>query len=128
MIVVVNAEVHPEPEFTKSAISPSLLPTLGAVSGIQIYSYNFETLELMRDSLENWTKELPPDAQGRRVESFVVELAFDSIADDEEREFLHNIPTTFTLPDDTVDRLIAVGRRLLRESADYQRFLASVGR
>ncbi|MGD9724696.1 MAG: patatin-like phospholipase family protein, partial [Pirellulales bacterium] len=127
VIIVVNAEVHPEPEFTTSPISPALLPTLDAVSGIQIYSYNFETLELMHDSLNNWTKDLPPDSQGRRVESFVVELAFDSIADDEEREFFHNIPTSFTLPDETVDLLIAMGGRLLRESPDYQRFLASLG-
>jgi NTE family protein len=125
VVIAVNAEVHPEPEFTKSPVSPSLLPTLDAVSGIQIYSYNFETLELMHDSLDNWTKQLPPDAQGRRVESYLVELAFDSIADSEEREFFHNIPTSFNLPDETVDRLIEMGRRLLRESPDYQHFLTS---
>ena len=126
VVIVVNAEVHPEPEFTSSAISPSLGSTLNAVSGIQIYSYNFETLELMHNSLDNWVKELPPDARGRRTQAYLVELAFDSIADRTEREFFHSIPTSFTLPDETVDRLIDVGRRLLRESPDYQRFLAAL--
>src|SRR5437762_8508969 len=34
-----------------------------------IYNYNFETLELMRESLSNWVSELPPDAHGRRVQT-----------------------------------------------------------
>jgi hypothetical protein len=46
--------------------------------------------------------------------------------DAKEREFFHNIATSFSLPDETADRLIEVGRRLLRESPDYQRFLAAV--
>ena len=36
------------------------------------------------------------------------------------------IPTTFTLPDETVDRLIEAGRRLLRESPEFQRLLAAL--
>jgi hypothetical protein len=34
------------------------------------------------------------------------------------------LPTSFNLPDGTVDRLRDAARRLLRESEDYQRLLA----
>ena len=97
---------------------------LGAISGTQIYSYNFETLELMRESLANGARALPPAPSKRAVHVSIPELAFESIADAREREFFNHVPTSFNLPDETVDRLIGAGRQLLRESPDYQRLLA----
>jgi len=44
-------------------------------------------------------------------------------ASDEEREYLKRLPTSFKLSDDQVDRLIAAGRNILRESPDYQAVL-----
>ena len=41
-------------------------------------------------------------------------------------EFFDGIPTSFVLDDEQVDRLIAVGRELLRNNPDYQRFLAGL--
>lgn len=127
-IVVVNAEVHPEAAFSDSAIAPSLAAVIDAVSNTQIYSYNFETLELMRESIERWARGLPHDAQGRAVETFVVEIAFEALADAKQREYFDGLPTSFALPDEAVDRLVDAGRRLLRESPDYQRLLAALNR
>jgi len=36
------------------------------------------------------------------------------------------VPTTLSLPDATVDRLIAIGRRLLRESPEFQALVAGL--
>ena len=127
MIVVVNAEVHPEPRFSLTPASPSLALMINAVSGVQIYSYNFETLELLRESLKNWTNEIPPDAQGRRVQTYVPEIAFETLQDPQERAYFNELPTSFRLDDEQVDRLIEVGRRLLRQSPDFQRLLAALG-
>jgi len=125
-IVVVNAEVHPEPEFSLTPAAPSLLMMLGAVSGVQIYSYNFETIELLRASLANWAREIPPDAQGGPVQTYLSQVAFEYIQDSEERAYFNELPTSFRLDDEAVDRLIAIGGRLLRESADFQRLLAAL--
>jgi NTE family protein len=57
------------------------------------------------------------------VQFHLVELAFDSLGDPEERHFFNNLPTSFNLPDETVDRLQDAGHRLLRESEDFQRLL-----
>jgi len=84
-VVVVNAEVHPEPEFSLSPAAPSLATTVNAVSDVQIYGYNFETLELLRASLDQWVREMPPDAQGRHIQSYVTNVDFDSITDPEQR-------------------------------------------
>ena len=49
-----------------------------------------------------------------------------AIEDPDERAFFENLPTTLALGDETVDRLIEVGRRLLRESPVFQALLAEL--
>ena len=119
-VIVVNAEVHPKTKFALAASAPGLRDILGSVTSTQIYSYNFDTIELMRESLAQWAKTLPRAADGSRVGASLIVLEFDALADPAERDFFHSVPTTLSLPDATVDRLIAVGRKLLRESAEYQ--------
>ena len=123
---MVNAEVHPKPSFSLVPTSPSLATIVNAVADVGIYNYNFETLELMRESLINWVNELPPDAHGRRVQTYLIDVAFSALEDPGERDFFNAIGTSFNLEDETVDRLIEVGRRLLRESPDFQRLVASL--
>jgi len=42
------------------------------------------------------------------------------------RRFLNEIPTSFALSTEQVDRLIATGRQLLRDNPEFQRLLASL--
>jgi NTE family protein len=126
VFIVVNAEVSPDQGIDLLASTPSVRAILSSVSGVQIHRYNFETLTLLQASMEQWAKEFPPDERGRGVQFHLVELAFDFLEDPEERAFFNNLPTSFNLPDETVDRLRDAARRLLRESEDYQEFLASV--
>ena len=119
-VIVVNAEVHPKPEFGLAASAPGPRDILRSVSGTHIYNYNFDTIELMRQSLAQWAKTLPPAPDGSPVGTSLIVLEFDALADPAERDFFNAVPTTLSLPDATVDRLIAVGRKLLRESAEYQ--------
>ena len=123
VFIVVNAEVNPDQGIDRLASAPSLGAIVNSVSGVQIRRYNFETLALLRSSMEQWAKEFPLDERGRHVQFHLVELAFDFLEDPEERHFFNNLPTSFNLPDDTVDRLRDVGRRLLRESEDFQQLL-----
>ena len=79
----------------------------------------------MRQSLKNWERELL-DAEDMQVGTHLVEVAFGAIEDPEERAFFENLPTTLALDDETVDRLVEAGRRLLRESPDFQALLAEL--
>jgi NTE family protein len=124
-VVVVNAEVEPPPAFSQSPFPPSLGTIISAVTGIQLGRYNFETLELMRQSLKNWEQELS-EAEGMQVRTHLVEVGFRAIEDPGERAFFENLPTTLALDDGAVDQLIEVGRRLLRESPDFQALLAEL--
>ncbi len=123
VFVVVNAEVNPDQGIDLLASAPSLRAIVSSVSGVQIHRYNFETLTLLRASMEQWAREFPPDERGEGVQFHLVELAFDFLEDPEERHYFNNLPTSFNLPDEAVDRLQEAGRRLLRESEDFQEFL-----
>jgi NTE family protein len=54
-------------------------------------------------------------------------VAFETIAAREERTWFKNLPTTFELPRETIDRLRAVGRRLLGEDPQFQNLLKALG-
>jgi len=53
-------------------------------------------------------------------------VSFDAIADPKERAYFMNLPTSFKLPDEAVDRLRELGGRLLRESKPYRTLLRQV--
>ena len=105
---------------------PGLGDILGSISGAGIYRYNFETVELLRGSAAGWSAEAK--TRGSHLDTFVAEVAFDNLADAKERDFFDHVETSMTLDDETVDRLIEVGGRLLRDSPDFQDFLADVQR
>jgi len=91
---------------------------------VGIYRYNFETIELLREAADKWSRQSAK--RGETMHSSVVEVAFGNLEDAKEREFFNDVETSFNLDDTTVDRLINVGGRLLRESPDFQKFLANV--
>jgi NTE family protein len=107
LIVVVNAQAVAERKFQ-----------------VGMYSYNFETIELLNESVDSWRLTGPG---GTKPESAsVVEVAFDNLPDLTERKYFNEIETSLTLSDKKVDRLIEVGARLFRESPDYADFVKSL--
>jgi len=116
LMIVVNAETEPELTATEGRLIPTgLFTLLRTVAGIQTRSTNFETLELMRSSFDGWARELS-EKRGHPVDFRLVDLYFDALPDPAERSYLRNLPTSFVLDDEAVDRLRAAGRKLLRTS------------
>jgi NTE family protein len=124
LIVVVNAQAIAERNFQTTLNLPSLSTVLSAISGVGMYRYNFETIELLGESVSSW-KERGSSGEAPDTAS-VVEVAFDNLSDEKERLFFNDVETSFKLSDKTVDRLIEVGGRLLRESPDYADFVEAV--
>lgn len=129
LLILVNAESHREPTFADSAASPALAELIDTVTSDQISLYNFETIELVSTALTAWSGELSTDE--RPVTSEFVDVSFDAVQDETDREALNDIGTNFSLTDEEVDRLIAAGRSVLRGSPQFQeslRVLQSQGR
>jgi NTE family protein len=122
LYVVVNAQAGGRHAWEKRRQLPSIFSVLSSLSSVGIYRYNFETVELLREEAEKWEDEV--DRQGGTLRAGVVEVAFDNLPDPKERKSFNEVKTSFNLDDATVDRLIEVGGRLLRESPEFQEFLA----
>ncbi|MCG6876818.1 MAG: hypothetical protein LJE97_17150 [Betaproteobacteria bacterium] len=57
----------------------------------------------------------------------VVDVAFDAIRDPKERAYFMNLPTSFVLSPEQVDRLREVAGRLMRQSPDYTALVREFG-
>jgi NTE family protein len=125
VILSVNASTDPEPEMDASNEQPSLDETVNAVTDVQLHRYNAATEELIRQSVTRWAREL--STPGRPVAPHYIQVGFRDLEQPEARHFFNQIPTSFELTDEQVDRLIAAGRELLRNNPDYRRLVSELG-
>jgi len=121
VIIVVNAETEPDPGIDLSSAAPSLAASMNLVSGSQIRRYNFESLLLIQSSVQDFAEQLT--RHGHPVKGRVVEVSFDLLEDEEERRYFKRLPTSFSLEEEQVDRLIEVGQRLLKKSPEFQELI-----
>jgi NTE family protein len=123
--IIVNAETDPVNPMDRIASPPSSKEVLGAVTNTQIARYNIESRALMEESVRKWAEEL--SSQQNEVNVFLIYLDFDSIMDMDKRRYFNSMATSFSLPNDEVDSLIAAGHELLQGSPEFQAFVAAIG-
>lgn len=122
ILVSVNASKKREPLMDASNKEPSLTKTMRAVSSIQMSRYTTATQELMKQRMIEWGKELStPD---RPVSVHLIQVRFEDVPDEKERDYLNTIPTSFSLKDEQVDALIKAGRELLRNNPEFKKLVA----
>ena len=121
VVIAVNAETTADPKIDLTYGAPSLAMSMNLVSGAQIRHYNFETLQLMGDMVDQWSRSL--SESGRPVTGHFIEVSFDLLPDADDRQYFKRLPTSFSLSDEQVDRLREAGRQLLRQSWEYQEML-----
>ena len=121
LIISVNAYAKHKSDWILERYAPSLFEVIGSVSADQISRYSEDTIQLVRDTFETWVKDHSTAA--RPVTFHFVDVSFNHVKDDDERNFLNGIGTNFNLSDEQVDRLIAAARKILRESEDFQAFI-----
>jgi len=128
LMIVVNAEIERAlPRREGGLLTPGIASLIQIVSGIQIRSSNFETVELVRTNFEEWARELSR-RRGHPVDFRLVDLNFGAHPDPSERAFLRNLPTSFALDAASVDRLRAAGRELLRKSPVFHEAIESMAK
>ena len=66
---------------------------------------------------------MSPPTPEKPVTFHFVDVSFNHVDNDDERDFLNSIDTNFDLSDKQVDRLIAAARKVLRESQEFQSFI-----
>lgn len=124
-IVVVNASTKPEEEWTRSGKTPGLRRVITALNKNIINRTNDVMLERLRESLDEWQRDGAPGEERPQVS--LISVDFAHFTDPAEHAFFNRIPTRFHLPPATVDRVVEVAGRLLRESPEFHTLLSALG-
>jgi NTE family protein len=83
-------------------------------SSVPIDRYSFDTIETMKDRVPNTSLD-------------VVDISFDAIRDPKERAYFMNLPTSFVLPVEDIDKLREVAGQLMRQSVEYESVVRKFG-
>jgi len=138
VVVLVNAETALDVESSRKMETPTFTASLGAATSVPLQRYSFETVALLKERLKEWERDSHADTCGnaaatrshagdgecRGVDFYFIELNFSEYPDEDERNYLKQLPTSFTLTDEAVDRLIEAGRVVLRNNSEFQSLIA----
>ncbi len=142
IVFVVNSISSPKTEWDKSDSPPGTIEILLKAAGVPIDRYSYEATELLRDKQARWQsmKQLreshacdmkdPDVAAALRTPDttiYAIDVSFAALKDKAEMDYLNELPTSFYLPDEAVDRLRAAAGKAIMASPDFQRLLKDVG-
>lgn len=142
VFIVVNARSAHTRDWQKDESPPGSIKQLSQATGVPIERYSFETVELIKDraAVAEWRRRLliaeaqlagmpkeVAEAQHPKIDTHVIDVNFEYLSDPQERSFFMNLPTSFVLEEEAVDRLREVGGRLLRQSPEFQELLEQIG-
>jgi len=125
VVIVVNAETEGDIRERSGWIEAGLTSLFGIISGIQIRSFNFETIELVNTSFRDWAAQLGVE-RGVPIGFHLIDLRFGDVDDPGDRRFLGSLPTSLNLDDASIDRVRAAAAELLRGSPAFAETLRSL--
>jgi NTE family protein len=112
-------------------------------TGVPIDHYSYEAIELLRDTQARWqsmrrVRESAAFADNRDpavarivntpdIDIYAIDVSFGTLDDKAEAAYLNQLPTSFSLPGEAVDRLRAAAGKAILASPDFQRLLKDTG-
>ena len=143
IVVIVNSLSVPPTEWDESESPPGPVQIMLKAAGTPIDANSFESIEQLKDTAARWrTMRLirdsaamaantdPAVAAALRVpnaEIYAIDVSFSALKDKAERAFLNQLPTSFVLPEEAVDRLRAAAGTIIADSPEFKRLLKDVG-
>jgi NTE family protein len=143
IVLVVNSLSSPKTNWNKSERAPGDVEILIKATGVPIDHYSYEAVDLLRDTVARWRtmrwirdsaafagNKDPALAQlvnAPNIDLYAIDVSFPALKDKAEFEYLNNLPTSFALPPEAVDRLRAAAETIILSSPDFQRLLKDAG-
>ena len=132
VVIAVNSRSAPSTDWDRSPTPPGLVAELLQSSSVPIDHFSYESVELLKDIAQRWESQRKLRVAERRLAHMsrqaaeaavplptfdAIDVSFDAVADEAERRYLMNLPTSFRLPEEAVDRLreSKKTRQLLRQ-------------
>ena len=143
VVIVVNSLSNPITDWDRNERPPNDLQLVLKATGVPIDRYSYEAVELLKDMIYRWqtTRDLraagafanagnPALARAAanvpNIDIFAIDVSFEALADAKERAYLMDLPTSFVLPPESVDRLRAAAGTILRDSTEFQRLVKTM--
>ena len=141
VVIVVNSRSDPSTDWDRSPTPPGFVSQLLQSSSLPIDHFSSDSVELLKDIAQRWANRRKLDIAEKRLDGMTkaqaeaavpsisfdaIDVSFDAITDPAERRYFMDLPTSFVLTPDAVDKLRAVGGRLLRESPGFQKLLKQI--
>ncbi len=137
ILIVVNAETKADTKWDGLASPPPFGAMFSSYTGVSIERYNHETLALLKEAVKPWADEVKKQrCKGRAVSTepgscgdirfYVVEVRFDALKDEAERNYFGRLPTSFNLASEEVDKIRDAVPRILVESKEFKRLLSDL--
>jgi len=139
IIFVVNSASTPSFDWNERENSPGAMSILVKAAGVPVDRYASESIELLRDIDARWTAQRAirdsvasnhvrdPNvgwlASVPNADIYAIEVSFRVLTDTKERDYLNQLPTSFALPADAVDRLRAAAKHIILAAPDFQEML-----
>jgi len=143
IVFIVNSRSSPATKWDESEYPPGSLSLLIKATGVPIDHYSYDTVETLRDTVARWDAmrrvresralagntdaEIARLLRSPNVRLYAIDVSFTALADPAEREYLNNLPTSFVLPPEAIDRLRAAAGKIVRESPEFKRLLEEAG-
>ena len=145
VVIMVNAQPDPDTSWDKRGTTPGAVDVAGATINGLMNNYTFESAALLRERFD----QLLQDAEARKaceellrergcadttmpggplheVEFHAIEVSFDRIESEGERRYFKGLPTTLTLPDETVAKLTQIGGEILAKSEEFRELVTAL--
>lgn len=137
IVFVVNSVSTPKTNWDKSEEPPGTVNILLKAAGTPIDQNSYEAIELLKDTAARWrtarliknsaamknNKDPKVDAAIRApmADVYTIDVSFQALDDPAERDYLNQLPTSFVLDDEAVDRLRAAAGKIILKAPDFIR-------
>jgi len=140
VFIIVNAKTEPKESHSKHEERPNLPVVAYKTSTISMDNYSYETISVLTEALTSRLqaqKDLQackallqskcPAADniiplGKDIDPYIIELNFENIHGmaDEDQQYYLELPTSFALKHNEVEKLINIGPKLMKKNEQYQ--------
>ena len=143
IIFVVNSVSSPSTDWNRSEDAPGSLAILAKAAGVPVDRFASESVELLRDIDARWAAlrqirdsvafardkdaKLASVVNAPNADIYVIEVSFEALKDRSERDYLNQLPTSFVLSGEAVDRLRAAAATIILASPDLRTLLKDTG-
>lgn len=144
VVFIVNSLTDPNLGWNKREDGPGIISMMIQAAGVPIDHNSIEQVNVIEDLSSTWQsvndikntsefkrllKKNPKMKAAKLFEStpnakiYVVNVAFSEVKDKDEREYLYNLPTSFSLAPEQVDRLRSSAREIILNSPRFKELL-----